>query len=163
MHEPPATNGGRPQGQLERALMDLALGSHQGRQERHEALLATRQGEYEQQVQVQVAGAATSVWGYLDIPVTWEHPFVYSPLQRDIQFETPHVASHIEWTSTLTDLVVAHAHVVSWNTNDQGWCIGATVRVAVQAPNTETQVNYQGTVHLTFQGYAFPTDEELNT
>lgn len=159
MHEP-VTNGGRPQGQLERSLVTLALGTHRDLQDRHNALVSTKQGEYTQQVQVQLSGQATVLWGYGDIPVSWEHPFVYSPLQRDPPFETPHVTSHIEFAGTLSDLVLAHAHVINWLQSDQGWYIGAVVRVAVLAPNAP--VAYKGVLHMNFQGYAFPTDEELN-
>lgn len=151
----------RPQGGLERSLVDLAVGSHQAREDRLNALISTKSGEYTQQVQVEISGHASILWGYADIAVSWEHPFVYAPLQRDPQFERPHLSHHLEWTGSQADLVVGHAHVVSWLQSDQGWYIGAKVRVAVMAPNTE--VDYSGVLHLSFQGYACPTDEELNT
>lgn len=163
MHEEPATEGGRPQGQLERSLMKLALAPHQGLGERHDALVSTKSGEYDQQVQVDLSGQAYDAWGFADIPVTWEHPFVYSPLQRDPPFATPHVSSHIEWTGPLAALVVGTAHVMSWLQSPEGWFIGATVRVAVSAPGSTTPVAFAGVLHMTFQGYAYPTDEELNT
>lgn len=161
MHEPPATNGGRPQGAMERTLVELAIGTHQSLQDRRNALVSTKSGEYTQQVQVALSGLATVLWGFADVPVSWEHPFVYSPLQRDPPFQTPHVTSHIEFNGTLSDLVVAHAHVIKWLQSPEAWYIGATLRVAVQAPNKP--VAYSGVLHATFQGYAFPTDEELNT
>lgn len=160
MHEEPAAGGGTPQGALERSLVRLAIGSHQALVDRHNALVSSLSGEYDQQVQIAASGAASSGWGFTDTPVSWEHPFIYAPLQRNQPFLTPHVSHHFEFTSTLSALVLAHVHVLSWNQNDQGWFIGAKVRVAVCAPDVTTPVAYQAVVHLTFQGFAAPTDEE---
>lgn len=155
-----AFGGGRPQGQLERALTQVTIGMLQDYLAREKNLEAGRSGEYDQQVEFPISGTAGSAWGSADVPVTWEHPIVYAPTQRTVPFEKPHVSNHIELPTT-TELIVATAHVISWNQNDNGWYIGATVRVAVCAPNATDTVPYSGTVHLTFQGYASPTDGDL--
>lgn len=160
-HELPATSGGRPQGQMERALIELTLGVHRGRVARERALKSTRQGEYDQQIQVAFSGVATGTFGFADVPVTWEHPFIFAPLQRDPQFETPLVTSHIEFQQDSGELVIAHAHVVRWNIDSRGWYIGATVRVAVCAPTATGNVPYAAVAHLNFQGFASPTDEDM--
>lgn len=160
MHEQPALEGGRPQGQMERALVRLAIGGQLQRQARHDALAVVRQGEYDQQVRVNFNGKATDIIGYSDIAVGWEHPFVYAPLQRDPDFETPHVSHHIEFQQPLDTLIIAHAHVVQWTQSDEGWYIGAKVRVAVQAPGAPGVVGYAATLHMTFEGFACPTDQE---
>jgi hypothetical protein len=156
-------SGGRPAGQLGRALVDLTIGMRNGERDRADALRSTRSGEYDQQVQERFSGEAQDAWGFADIPVTWEHPFVYSPLQRDPQFLTPHVTDHIEFTSTQAGLVLAKAHVIGWRKSPQGWFIGATVRLATCAPGAVGMVAYAGILHLIFQGYAYPTDGELST
>jgi hypothetical protein len=94
--------------------------------------------------------------------VSWEHPFLYAPLQRDPSFETPLVTDHVEFTQNSGVLIVAHAHVVSWKMSDQGWYVGATVRVAVSAPGQSNPVAYSGVLHLNFQGFASPTDEDVS-
>ena len=156
-------SGGRPRGQLERSLVALTIGMHQGAKDRRNALASSHSGEYDQQIQLAVSGQATSTWVFTDTPVTWEHPFVYAPLQRDPPFLTPHVSTHIEFTSVPSDLVVANAHLIGWIQNAQNWFIGATVRVAVCAPLAPGTVSYAANVHLTFEGYACPTDEEYGT
>lgn len=160
MHEQPATEGGTPQGALQRAFADALIGAHRAR-ERHQRVLQTiASGEYDQQVQVPFSGVASAGWGYTDTAVSWEHPFIYSPLQRNVPFETPHVTHHLEFTGKAESdgLVIGLAHVIGWNQTDSGWYIGATVRIAICAPNASANVPYEGVVHLTFEGFAFPTD-----
>jgi hypothetical protein len=154
------TSGGRPQGQLDRSLLEWTIEMRRGERDRADALRSTRQGERDQQVQWPFSGQATDAWGFADFPVGWEHPIVYSPLQRDPQFLTPHVTDHIEFTGTPAGLVLAKAHVIGWRKSPQGWFIGATVRLATCAPGAVGTVAYAGILHLIFQGYAYPTDEE---
>lgn len=154
--------GGRPQGQIERSLVEVSIAFQKEREKRHDALSSTHSGEYDQQVQVHFSGTATDTYGYADIPVTWEHPFVYAPSQRDPPFETPLVTSHVEFVTTSGVLVVAHAHVIDWNVDSRAWYIGAKVRVAVAAPGQENPVAFVGVLHLNFEGYASPTDEDVN-
>lgn len=164
-HESPALFGGRPQGELERAMTETTIGVIAAYKERERMLSSTRSGEYDQQVEFPIAGVAGNLWGSVDVPVTWEHPFLYSPLQRPVPFVNPHVAgSHVEWQSNSGgELIIASLHVISWNITNYGWYIGAKVRVAVCAPNATAATAYQGIAHLTFQGYAYPTDGDLTT
>lgn len=163
-HEPPATQGGRPQGQLERTMVDITIGTIKSMRTRERNLAATRAGEWDQQVEFPISGLAGNEWGSVDVPVTWEHPFIYAPTQRSVPFPNPHVADHVEWQALQGGaLVISSLHIIAWNVNDYGWWIGATVRVAVCAPNATAAVAYQGVVHLTFEGYASPTDGDITT
>jgi hypothetical protein len=149
-------DGGRPRGQLERALASLTVGVAQGEQERRRALYDTATGEYEQQVQVPLSGTAAAAWAYTDQPVNWEMPFLYAPLQRRVPFQTPHFTYGIEHTVGTNELVVIHAMVTVWTISPQGWCVGATIRFAVAAPALDPTLTtpYAAVAHLRFQGYA---------
>ena len=144
---------------LSRVLGDLVIGSENARKQRRDDLATIKSGEYDQQVEVPFSGSATSTWGYQDIKMSWEHPIVYAPLQRDPQFETPHITDHISLSGKETSLVIVVAHLIAWNYNERGWFVGATMRLAAQAPLTNAEIAYSGMLFATFQGMAFPTDE----
>lgn len=150
----------RPHGQLERSLHKLTVGTQLDMRARERALAAGRSGEYDQQVRVAISGEATERWGYTDIPVTWEHPFIYSPLQRKLPFEAPHYVCGVEFAKPPAALVIVVPHLIDWLQSDASWYIGAKLRVAVSAPGQTEPVAYSAVLHLTFEGYAFPTDEE---
>jgi hypothetical protein len=156
MHE--AASGGVPQGALERSIADMLIGTQRALRKRERALESISGGEFDQQVQLPVSGVAATTWGHADSPVSWEHPFIFSPLQRNPQFPTPQVTHHFEFTRTPSDLVLVTANIIGWNENQSGWLIGAKVRVASCAPNSTGNIPFTGILHLTFEGYAFPTD-----
>lgn len=145
---------GRPGGQLERSLAALTIGIHQGVVARGRALADTRTGEYEQQVHVPLSGIANNGWGFVDMPVQWELPFLYAPLQRRVPFPTPHFTYGIEMTAGQGELVVIHAHVTAWTITESQWYVGANVRFAASAPNAIAPSPYLAIGHLSFEGYA---------
>lgn len=146
----------RPRGQLERSLTALTIGMAQGQQQRRRALEDTHTGEYEQQVHVNVSGAATNAWSFVDEPVQWELPFLYAPLQRRVPFPTPHFQADFEITAGTAELVVMHAQVIGWAVTEQQWYVGATVRFAAQAPALadDAQTSYSAIAHCSFEGFA---------
>jgi len=142
-------------GQLERALTNLTVGLVQGQQLRERILRDGYQGEYEQQVQLQFAGAAGNMAGFTDADITFELPFLYAPAQRHVPFETPHFTYGIELLNAGDTLVQLAAHVTAWNINDSNWVVGATVRLTAVAPLVTTEaVAFAAIAHLRFQGYA---------
>jgi hypothetical protein len=145
----------RPAGELDRALSGLTLDVHKGRVRREQLLADAYQGEYEQQLQVQLSGTAGSGWGYVDQDYMFEFPFLWAPVQRRSEFDTPIFRSGIEIVVPQSSLVLAHAHVVGWHSSPESWIVGARVRFAVSAPAASTTpIPYQAIAHLSFQGYA---------
>ena len=145
----------RPIGQLDRALTALTIGVHQDAMHRRRALRDGYTGEFEQQFQVQLSGQAGNTWGFVDQGYGFEFPFLYAPVQRQIDFPTPHFRSGIELTNPSSSLVLLHAHCIGWTRSPENWVIGATVRFMVCAPMaTNVTVPYNAVAHLVFQGYA---------
>lgn len=152
---------GRPTGQLERSLEAISLDLHDRARLRHRGISDIRTGEYEQQVQVEVTGAATPTWVYADQAVGWEIPFLDAPGQRRSEVTRPHFTPGFELISSGGTLILLTAHVLGWITTDEGWWIGAQVQFAAQAPLIAPAANpvpYSAMAHLTFRGYGAPAE-----
>lgn len=143
----------RPRGQVDRTLDSLGAGLLLGKHKRDHQLGYSRLREVEQQVRVPLEGEASNEWGYADKEVNWELPFVGAPAQRDAPFTTPHFSYGVELGAGSGSLIVIHASIVKWNTNIQGYIIGAVTRFMASAPGGEG-VAYTAVMHLSFQGYA---------
>lgn len=140
--------------QLERSLEALTIGLVQDVRHRNRMLHDGQQGEFQQQMQVELSGTAGNVWAWQDQKLSFEYPFVYAPLQRQADLLVPHFTCGFTLAQT-TNLILLHAHVIAWNVTEESWVIGATVRFAVSAPNAVvTPVPYDAQAHLTFHGYA---------
>lgn len=146
----------RPGGQLERSLAELTIGVAQGQARRQLALDDSATGEYEQQVRLPFSGHAASGWGFSELTVRFELPFLYAPLQRRVPFETPHYRKGLEIIESKGHPLLLDVVVIGWETSDEGWCTGARVRLAVCAPGQVPPdlVPYKAVAHLSFQGYA---------
>lgn len=149
---------GRPQGQLERGLEELSLSMHERARVRRRGLGDTRTGEYEQQIQIDLAGYAAAAWAYADRSVAWELPLLYAPAQRRSEVTSPHFTRGFELVGNSSTLILLDAHVLSWTTTDEGWYTGARLRFAVCAPLTGNPVSYSAMAHLTFRGYGAPAE-----
>lgn len=156
---------GRPQGQLGRVLEQILLKAPAEAHARELALRSTKSGPRDQMVHLEVTGEAADGWGYADANVTWEHPYLYAPLQSTLPFKTPHlIGAHPEFTAGATaGLVLMQAQVIRWLQDSRGWFIGAVIRIATSAPGQSEALPYAAQLHLTFTGHAYPTDEELST
>lgn len=148
-------------GKLDRTLDTLTLGLIGGKDDHDKQLAFSAAGEMEQQVRVALSGEAANGWGFVDTPVAWEFPFLAAPAQRSAPYGTPHFSYGIELRSGTQELVVIHAHVVSWKIDPSSWVTGAIVRFASSAPMLEEKatVNYSAIAHLTFQGFACESEE----
>lgn len=145
---------GRPGGQLERSLDALMAAGQRGAAEREHALADTVTGEYEQQVHVPLSGVADVTAAFVDVPVQWELPFLYAPLQRRVPYPTPHFLASIEHTVGQGALVIIHASVIGWDVTSQLWYAGAMVRFDVSAPLATGPSPYAAIAHCSFQGFA---------
>jgi len=145
----------RPQGQLERALVDLTIGEEHGQRERQRIDEGVGLHEIEQQVRVPVSGTAGNGWSFADKGVGFQLPFEYAPVQRGAPFRTPHFSYGIEHVVAGSQLVLIHASVLRWNVDPSMRVLGAGIRFAVSAPTAEGEtVPFSAEAHLTFQGFA---------
>lgn len=56
--------------------------------------------------------------------------------------------------------VIVHAQAQEWIYNDSGLIVGAKVKVIAHAPGEGTPVPFSGKLHLSFTGFAAPTDDD---
>lgn len=155
----------RSAGSLERALADITIGVAQSRERRGKKLDYTAGHEMEQQIRMPIAGEAGNGWGHTDHGVGFKFPFVWLPAQRGAPFRTPHFSYGIEHQGGTVQLVLIHASVLRWNINSSSRVLGARIRYAASAPmlEGESAVPFTAIAHLTFQGWAAPSEEgEVN-
>jgi hypothetical protein len=148
---------GRPVGQLERSITALAIAPQLAAAKRDRDLADTATGEYDQLVHVPLSGQAAPPWAPTtpDVPVQWEMPFLYAPLQHRVPFPTPHFHNPgIEMLSGTGELILFHAQVVGWTVTEERWYVGATLRFSVSAPNATANVPYSAIAHCVFTGWA---------
>lgn len=154
----------RPAGHLERTLVELTVGVHQGAAQRKRALADTHFGPCLQPARVPLSGSAAAASAFTDAAVQWEDPFVYPPPQSRWPFHIPHFGYGIEMTAGQGELVVIHAHVIGWTVTEEQWYVGATVRFAISAPAADptatAAVPYSAIAHLSFTGYAAPAEAD---
>lgn len=57
--------------------------------------------------------------------------------------------------------VIVHSQIQEWVYNDSGLIVGAKVKVIAHAPGrTDAAVPFSGKLHLSFTGYASPTEDD---
>lgn len=56
--------------------------------------------------------------------------------------------------------VLVHSQVVDWTYDESGLIVGAKVKVIAHAPSAITPVEFSGKLHLSFTGYAAPSDDD---
>jgi hypothetical protein len=110
--------------------------------------------EIEQQIQIEISGTASSVPTQQEVDVAFDILFVNATEQRYSNLTVPQVS----WGLVLDtpDLIIATVAVVSWNIEDTEAISGARVAVGAYWPG---EALFEGTIHMTFQGYGFPSDE----
>lgn len=146
----------RPQpGQLERGLARMTIGVEQAKETRHRQRVDGGAHEMEQQIRVPVSGNAGNGYAFVQVEVGFLHPFLWMPMQRTAPFSTPHFSYGVDYENN--EELIVHAGVLRWNIDESSHVEGATVQIAVAAPNFEGAESempaYKIIVHLTFQGY----------
>lgn len=146
----------RPQpGQLERALARMTIGVEQARESRTRQRVDGGAHEMEQQIRIPVSGNAGNGYAFVQVEVGFLHPFLWMPLQRPAPFSTPHFSYGVDYENS--EELVVHAGVLRWAIDDSSHVTGATVQIAVAAPNYEGAEDkmppFKIMLHLTFQGY----------
>jgi hypothetical protein len=129
---------------------------------RQEALNVWRLREFEQQLQIEVSGTATTVITQLVLDLDFDVAFTLATGQRNSLLEKPHVWFGFEQTKVATvngkptDVaVMIGAAVTKWKQRRLD-LVGATVAISALAP---AAVTFSGVLHATFQGLGTTQDE----
>lgn len=145
---------------LSRSLEELTIGVHRSvrKNEAQESQLGG--GTFMQYMTVDVTGQVGSSLTVIDVPVDWEVPFLNRVDPRNAKGRiNPHFASGVE---ILTDSYVSiTCQVRSWLENEQGWVMGANMRVLAHSPGAARGQKFRAVLHLTFTGYAAPSEDTL--
>lgn len=147
-------------GALERSLSALLIDAPEAQAEREAQLEPLRGSDMSQVLQVSAAGLAARQPIWTEQELIFPYPFVQNidPTAADSGLENPHFATGVELLTG--DNVMIDAQVRGWVYSPEGWVTGARVRISAWAPNARKKVRYSAVVHLTFSGYATPTDDE---
>lgn len=129
---------------------------------KHDKLVAEASAfDMTQQMQLRVKGKIARTPVVKEVEVTFPYPFLMKVAQAQTEGTVgrPHFASGIEMDSD--HHINVEAHVRRWVENDSSFITGATIRVMTVAPYAEKLTPYSAIIHLSFSGYASPT--ELDT
>lgn len=120
--------------------------------------------EIEHQFQIAIEGTATTnlTWEVFDLAFDVE--FFFAPQQRDSPLTVPHFTYGASVTGETTDtanpngVVGVLASVIGWSQDDRTAITGSKLAVGVfcGGPSSDTTVDFDGYLHLTFQGFGAP-------
>lgn len=149
---------------VERAIKAGSLHNILDLDKRRAALGYDQMQEIEHQFQIAIEGTATTnlTWSTFDLPFDVE--FYFAPQQRDSPLVVPHFTYGSAVTGTTTDvtnpdgLIGIMASIVGWAQDAREAIAGARVGVGVLCggPTVDTTVDFDGYLHLTFQGFGAP-------
>lgn len=167
----PAANGGVTVGSITRSIRGITLGSLQAYQDKRVRDWEGAKDEYDQQFQVPVsativpfpnAGSTgtntpqiTRDMMQAKIHVDFDVNFLYEPNERANGLTVPHFTYGVEFKSGTPCLLTAM--VSAWSGGGVDGYAGADVILVVGFPGSRKQMQFNGIVHLNFQGYAMPT------
>lgn len=158
---------------LERSLGAMTVGVARDRADREREAAHQRLQEIEEQFQRPIQGTPGSgiVWDAIELK--FQTSFVNATGQRDSPHETPQMWVGAEIQSGQPVMVTAC--VMEWKMVDGEEIVGATVAIGAWADASAPVIGgpatapgappatpgpFRGFVHLTFQGYGAPADEE---
>lgn len=149
-------------GALERSIRAFSMDQQAKHEEAVEARAQESMGEFEQQFQVPLSGEAGSLITWTEVTATFASPFVLTD-DRDSPHQYPQF-----WHGAVIESgppVMVTACVRDWITTADGDVTGAKVAVGVCRPGVDEDSfkKFKGTVHLTFQGWSAPFDDEDET
>lgn len=146
---------------IERSLRHMVVGARlaQDRKRDQDDLLTP--GEIDQEFQVEISGEATGRIGWNEQTVFFEWPFMGVPEMRE---SSPYEEPTFTYGYQSEAGVVLTARLVKWVWDvPRGLITGVVVSFGAYIPGAtaeETAVKYKGTVHLMFQGFAMPPDDD---
>lgn len=150
----------RDMARLRRSISALTIGVVQSQRVRERELGPISGGDMGQQVQFPVNGRVGRTPVMEELDVQWPHPFMtrVSTARSNMAFENPTLAIGIELQSE--DAVLLQAQVKDWIEDDSSFLVGAKVRIIAWCPSAPKLTTFSGIVHLSFFGYAVPSDDD---
>lgn len=147
-------------GAITRSLTAIAIEEPQAVDDSREALASLEGGDMAQCVQFAINGTATADAAWASTEVRWQYPFFQhlDKTRTDSALDNPTASFGIELHTDAP--VVIFVAVRDWIESDEGWQIGARLRVACFAPGAVGEETFSGMVHCTFLGWAAPAEEE---
>lgn len=143
---------------LQRSLEALTIGRVREDRARQAELAKVALNESEQQFQVDVSGTANAQVSWIQTDLKFTDNFFQLEGARDNPNSEPQV-----WYCASLDTkipVMFSVCVMGWDIGDGGEYSGANVAIGVLAPDADGDVPFRGRVHLTFQGYGSPIEDE---
>lgn len=149
-------------GALERSIRAFSMDATEKHEEAVEARGQEAMGEFEQQFQVPISGEVGALITWTEVNCTFAAPFVLTD-DRDNPYDYPQF-----WFGSVISSgppVMVTACVRDWTTSADGDVTGAKVAVGVCRPGVDEDSfkKIKGEVHLTFQGWSAPFDDEDET
>lgn len=150
----------QPNHHLSSLLDEMTLGAQKETMRRREMLTYDALSEYDQQVQVLIAGTAGPVVSWVSILVAFDVFFIGGTQERANNLLFPHFT--YGYTIATLNPIVVSAHVASWVQDPRtNAFVGANINWGSSAPDLPLDGStyvFSGVLHLNFQGLASPPD-----
>jgi hypothetical protein len=145
---------------LARSIGALVVGEPQATEERETALRPISGGDMAQNIRAPIEGTAFRRPQWTRFGVSWPNPFLMamSPQQTDGDLRTPHFTPGVEIVSGAN--VIIQVLLREWVTDARGFYTGASLAVGAWLPEAPKRVNFSGFLHLSFSGYAGPSEDD---
>lgn len=144
---------------IKRSIGAMTIGVVKSTREFEEERKRQSLRELEAQYQEQVSGTVGNVTAEATLMLTFETPFYFSPGTRDSDLDVPQFSSGI--TELSVSGVIIQANVSKWvRDEDTDAVTGAAIVIAAVAPGIDDPLDFAAVVHLTFQGYSAPVEDE---
>lgn len=148
---------------LGRAVRRLSVGGAVALERRRAMLDIDKLHEMELQFQIPLSGTVDEGVYWSEATLEFEYDFFSAPSQRDSPLTMPHftygavVSGESVAESNPNGVPYVTCAVVEYVTDAREAVTGARVAVGVSAPDGETE--YEGYVHLSFQGFGTPSED----
>lgn len=150
------SSGGAKSGALARSLQAMTFGAIRASDVRRADYERDRLGEIDQQFQLPISGTATTEPQFAEVTVDFAAPFIDAYDERQSPYSDPTFTFglHVPTAEVFFSVLLR-----TWVLKDEFYR-GATIAVAAWSPNASAK--FSGFVHLNFQGYGTPYDDEAD-
>lgn len=141
------------------SLGQLSYGASEDFEARERELEPLRAGRFMQNIQIPVNGKASSHAVSTEMRVSFMHPFLGTVGgSRNDGLKRPHFNYGVEMLTA--SHVIIQAQVRSFVENETQFMVGAMIRVLAWLPNATKQHAFSAVLHLSFTGYAGPSEDD---
>lgn len=157
---PPQGTGSRPLDAtaLRRTIGQLTVGVTQAIEETRQRLDNYRLAEVEVQLQIPIGGDIGGSIQWAQTTVAFSEVFPPPDASRDSPYDEPQFSCGYRHGTGVFPVVMG---MVEAYVEDDGIITGARLRIGAFTPNVEDEgKQFKGTLHVTFQGYGAPDDDE---